>query len=204
MKKLYLASASPRRHEILDIMKLPHTVRTADADESIDKSLSPREAGEILAARKALALKNELIKSGEFDEDTVIIAADTLVYIDKTPLGKPKDEDDALRMLNTLSGKVHSVCTGVCVIHGSRSISSSDASLVRMRAFSEDEAKAYVKTGEPLDKAGAYGIQGIGAVLVDSIDGDFFTIMGLSPKVICRLFEKLSIPYFASIQNFSK
>nr|MBQ5811619.1 septum formation protein Maf [Clostridia bacterium] len=204
MKKLYLASASPRRHEILDIMNLPHTILTADADENIDTSLSPREAGEILAARKALAVKNALIDRGEFDGDTVIIAADTLVYIDRTPLGKPKDEGDALKMLMTLSGKVHSVCTGVCVVHGNRSISSSDASLVHMRAFDENEAKAYVATGEPLDKAGAYGIQGIGSVLVDRIDGDFFTIMGLSPKVVCRLFDKLSLPYFASVQNFSK
>ncbi|MBR5539282.1 MAG: septum formation protein Maf [Clostridia bacterium] len=204
MKKFYLASASPRRREILDIMGITHTVLTAPADESVDTVLTPKEAGEILAARKSLALKNRLVSEGKFDADTLILAADTLVYLDGEPLGKPQSENDALDMLTALSGREHIVCTGTCLIHGSRSVSASEVSIVRMRAFSREEALSYVATGEPLDKAGAYGIQGKGAVLVDSIDGDFFSIMGLSPKTVAKLLSALGLDYFKSLSEFSK
>lgn len=204
MKKLYLASASPRRHEILSIMDLPHTVLTAPADESIDLTLTPREVGEILAARKALALKNALAAEKKFDSDTLILAADTLVYLDGEPLGKPKDEEEALEMLLALSGRAHTVCTGTCLIRGDRSISASELSHVYMRAFTKEDALSYIATKEPLDKAGAYAVQGKGSVLIDRIDGDFFSIMGLSPKTVCRLLETMGIPYFASFKNFSK
>ncbi len=204
MKKLYLASGSPRRHEILEIMGIPHTVRTAPADESIDETLTPRESGEILAARKAYALKNQLKSEGALDSDTLILAADTLVYLDGEPLGKPHDEKEALEMLLALSGREHTVCTGCCLICDGRSISASELSTVRMRAFSIEEALAYIATGEPLDKAGAYGIQGKGAVLIDRIEGDFFSIMGLSPKTVYRLLSALGIDYFSSLNQFSK
>lgn len=204
MKKLYLASASPRRHEILGIMGLAHEVLTAPADESIDETLTPKEVGEILAAKKAVALKERLVSEGKFTPDTLILAADTLVYLDGEPLGKPKNEEEALEMLLSLSGRAHTVCTGTCLIHGSRSISASELSLVYMRNFSKEEALAYIATGEPLDKAGAYGIQGKGSVLIDLIEGDFFSIMGLSPKTVCRLLGTLGIDYFTSLQNFSK
>ncbi len=204
MKKLYLASASPRRHEILGIMGLAHEVLTAPADESIDETLTPKEVGEILAAKKAVALKERLVSEGKFTPDTLILAADTLVYLDGEPLGKPKNEEEALEMLLSLSGRAHTVCTGTCLIHGSRSISASELSLVYMRNFSKEEALAYIATGEPLDKAGAYGIQGKGSVLIDRIEGDFFSIMGLSPKTVCRLLGTLGIDYFTSLQNFSK
>lgn len=201
MIKLYLASASPRRHEILEKMNLPHTILTAEADETVETGTEPRAAGEILAARKALAVKNALIADGKFDDDTLILAADTLVYLDGKPLGKPRDEKDALSMLLSLSGRAHTVCTGTCLIHGSRSISASETSQVYMRAFSPETAAAYVATGEPLDKAGAYGIQGVGAVLIDKIEGDFFSIMGLSPKTVCRLMDTLGVPYFDFIRK---
>lgn len=201
MKKLFLASASPRRHEILEKMKLPHIVFVAEADETLPDGISPTDAGSILAARKAMAVKEELIKAGLYSPETLILAADTLVYIDNKPLGKPKNADDALNMLLALSGKKHSVCTGTCLIYKNRSISSAEVSDVYMRNFSEAEAKAYVATKEPLDKAGAYGIQGIGSVLVDHIDGDFFSIMGLSPTTVSTLMSKLGIPYFDLIQE---
>ena len=204
MKKFYLASASPRRREILDIMGIPHTVLTSPADESVDTVLTPKEAGEILAARKALALKNRLISEEKFDSDTLILAADTLVYLDGEPLGKPQSESDALDMLTALSGREHLVCTGTCLIHGGRSVSASEVSVVRMRAFSREESLSYIATGEPLDKAGAYGIQGKGAVLIDSIDGDFFSIMGLSPKTVAKLLSALGLEYFSSLSEFSK
>ena len=204
MKKLYLASASPRRREILSVMGIEHTVLTAPADESVDTVLTPKEAGEILAARKALALKNRLKDEGKFHSDTLILAADTLVYLDGEPLGKPHDESEAIDMLTALSGREHIVCTGTCLIHGDRSISASEVSYGHMRAFSKEEAKNYVATGEPLDKAGAYGIQGKGAVLIDRIEGDFFSIMGLSPKTVAKLLSALGIDYFTSLDKFSK
>lgn len=204
MKKLYLASASPRRREILSIMGIEHTVLTAPANESVDTVLTPREAGEILAARKALALKNLLKEQGKFDADTLILAADTLVYLDGEPLGKPHDENEALDMLVSLSGREHTVCTGTCLIHGDRSISASEVSFVHMRSFSREEALSYIATGEPLDKAGAYGIQGKGAVLIDRIEGDFFSIMGLSPKTVAKLLSALGLDYFTSLDKFSK
>lgn len=201
MKTLYLASASPRRSEILTRMQLPHTVYTAPADETLGEGITMENAGEILAARKALAAKQALIAAGKFDEDTLILAADTLVYLDGTPLGKPKDAADAQRMLTELSGKKHFVCTGTCLCRGSRSISTAEVSAVVMRPFSKQEAEAYVATGEPLDKAGAYGIQGIGSVLIDRIEGDFFSIMGLSPKTVCRLLGAVGVDYFEMIKS---
>ncbi len=201
MIKIYLASASPRRREILELMKLDFTVAIAKADEELPPSTPPESAGETLAARKAMALKEKLIADGVFDSDTVIIAADTLVYCGGERLGKPKDAHDALKMLMSLSGKDHTVCTGTCIIRGERSISSAEVSYVHMRAFSESEARAYIATGEPLDKAGAYGIQGIGSVLIDKIDGDFFSVMGLSSKTVCRLMKALGIPYFDLLRS---
>lgn len=189
----YLASGSPRRREVLSGMGLDFTVRTADADETLPCGLSPAEAGRLLALRKAQALKSVLAAEGKFNENTAILAADTLVYALGVPLGKPKDETDALRMLRTLSGVEHTVCTGACLLLGEKTFTRADETKVRMRDFTEAEARAYVSTGEPLDKAGAYGIQGIGAVLVDSIDGDFFTVMGLSPTAVHRLFAEAGI-----------
>ncbi len=196
MKTLYLASASPRRSEILSRMRLPHTVYTACADETLEDGLSMENAGEILAARKAFAAKQALLAAGSFDEDTLILAADTLVYLDGKPLGKPRDAEDAKRMLLLLSGRKHFVCTGTCLLSGKRSISAAETSAVIMRDFSEREAAAYVATGEPLDKAGAYGIQGVGSVLIERSEGDFFSIMGLSPKTVCRLLGAVGVDYF--------
>ena len=196
MIKIYLASASPRRKEILEMMKLDFTVSVADADENIGADVDMESAGEILAARKAHALREKLKGEGVFDDETVIIAADTLVYVGKEVLGKPRDGEDALRMLKMLSDTSHTVCTGTCVLLGERSISSSELSSVYFSKISDDEARAYVKTGEPLDKAGAYAIQGIGASFVRYIEGDFFSVMGLSPKTVRRLFSALGISYF--------
>lgn len=201
MTKIYLASASPRRREILELMKLDFTVMSAETDEELPESTPAESAGEILAARKACALKDKLFKKGLFDADTVIIAADTLVYCDGRRLGKPNGRADAKNMLLALSGKAHFVCTGTCIIKGERSMSTSEVSTVYMRAFDEAEADAYVATGEPLDKAGAYGIQGIGSVLIDRIDGDFFSVMGLSPKTVCKLMRAVGLPYFDTISK---
>ena len=196
MTKIYLASASPRRKEILHLLKLDFKVMTAEANEEFDSSLDMQSAGELLATRKALALKEKLVTEGNFDNETIIIAADTLVWCNGEQLGKPSGEEDALNMLLKLSGKTHQVCTGTCIIYGGRSISASEVSNVKMRTFTKEEAAAYVATKEPLDKAGAYAVQGIGSVLIDRIEGDFFSVMGLSPKTVCRLLKMFNIPYF--------
>lgn len=193
--KLYLASGSPRRREILDLMHLPYEICTADADEKLDAGVGMEAAGRLLAARKAEAAAARLAAEGR-GSDALILAADTLVYLDGAPLGKPHTEEEALSMLRALSGRRHYVCTGVCLRAGSEAHTAADVTAVTMRAYGEDEARAYVATGEPLDKAGAYGIQGVGAVLVEKLDGDFFTVMGLSPRVVRGLLADTGYAYF--------
>ena len=193
--KLYLASGSPRRREILDLMHLPYEICTADADETLDVGVGMEAAGRLLAARKAEAAAARLAAEGR-GSDALILAADTLVYLDGAPLGKPHTEEEALSMLRALSGRRHYVCTGVCLRAGGEAHTAADVTAVTMRAYGEDEARAYVATGEPLDKAGAYGIQGVGAVLVEKLDGDFFTVMGLSPRVVRGLLADTGYAYF--------
>ncbi len=199
--KLYLASNSPRRREILDRMRLSYTVFTADADEQLADDVPEEQACEFLAVRKAMAARGGLCAAGRFGDDTLLLAADTLVFADGRPLGKPKDADEALRMLLSLRGRGHTVRTGVCLLRGARSFSTTNSAVVRMRDFSEAEAAAYVRTGEPLDKAGAYGVQGVGSVLIERIEGDFFTVMGLPPSGVYRLLATAGISYFDRIQE---
>ena len=194
--KLYLASGSPRRREILDLMHLPYEICTADAAETLPAGTAMEAAGRLLASRKAEAAAARLAAAKPTDGDALILAADTLVYLDGAPLGKPHTADEALAMLRALSGRRHYVCTGVCLLAGGKPYTAADVTAVTMRAYGEDEARAYVATGEPLDKAGAYGIQGIGSVLVEKIDGDFFTVMGLSPRVVRGLLGDAGYAYF--------
>ena len=201
MTSFFLASGSPRRSEILDKLQIPHVVYPVEADERLDTSVPPEQAGEILATRKAIAAKNALLAEDRLSADTVILAADTLVYLDGKPLGKPHSAEDAAAMLRALRGRKHIVCTGICMLRGTRSVSTAEVTEVQMRAYSDAEIDAYVATGEPLDKAGAYGIQGIGAVLVERIEGDFFNVMGLPPKAVSRAMNALGIPYFAWIKE---
>lgn len=194
--KLYLASGSPRRREILDLMHLPYEICTADADETLPAGTAMEAAGRLLASRKAEAAAARLAAAKPTDGDALILAADTLVYLDGAPLGKPHTADEALAMLRALSGRRHYVCTGVCLLADGKPYTAADVTAVTMRAYGEDEARAYVATGEPLDKAGAYGIQSIGSVLVEKIDGDFFTVMGLSPRVVRGLLGDAGYAYF--------
>ena len=187
--KLYLASGSPRRREILDLMHLPYEICTADADETLPAGTAMEAAGRLLASRKAEAAAARLAAAKPTDGDTLILAADTLVYLDGAPLGKPHTADEALAMLRALSGRRHFVCTGVCLLADGKPYTAADVTAVTMRAYGEDEARAYVATGEPLDKAGAYGIQGRGALFVAHLDGDYFNVMGLP---LCRLGQLLN------------
>lgn len=167
-----LASASPRRREILGMLFPRFDVVPADIDEVMPLCASAAETVESLAAQKARHV-------AKTHDGSLVIGSDTLVYLDGQALGKPRDEAQARQMLASLSGRTHQVYTGVCLVYGCEQRifhSSADVSFAKM---SEREINWYVATGEPMDKAGAYGIQGYGSRFVKSINGDFFTVMGL-------------------------
>ena len=184
---IILASKSPRRRELMEKMGYEFTVCVRETDETLSADVHPKDGVEILSVRKAMAVV------GEFSPTDFIIASDTLVEIDGQPLGKPRDEADALSMLMRLSGNAHRVHSGVAVLHNGRVFSGSDTSTVLFRKFDEGEAREYVKTGEPMDKAGAYGIQGLGSALVDSVFGEMDTIIGLPCRLVRELMEKSDV-----------
>ncbi|MDY3845288.1 MAG: Maf family protein [Eubacteriales bacterium] len=182
---IILASKSPRRREIMEKMGYNFIVTVSDADETLPDGISPKKGVEILALRKAEAVLSLVNKND------IIVCGDTLVDLDGKALGKPKDEKDALDMLMSMSGKTHCVHTGVAVLCNGEILNSSDTTYVTFRKYSESEALAYVKTGEPMDKAGAYGIQGLGSALVERVDGDMDTVIGLPSKLVHRYIEEM-------------
>lgn len=180
MEKIVLASASPRRRELLEQIGIKFDIVVSnEPEDEIDKSLSPENYTSELALMKACNVAKKL--TGTKRKDSLIIAADTVVYSDGKILGKPKDSDDAFRILKSLSGKAHEVYTGICVMRltDGYATSKSIKTTVKFKKLTDKTIKAYIKTGEPSDKAGAYGIQGRGAVLVEEICGDYFNVVGL-------------------------
>lgn len=180
--KLILASSSPRRRELLGIFSLPFECIPARGEEKPEGYASCEALTEGLARQKAL----EVAASAE--GDAVIIGSDTLVECDGKKLGKPKSEEEAFSMLRALSGRTHRVCTGLCVVRGERIVSGVEITEVVFRELTDAEIHAYIRTGEPMDKAGAYGIQGRASLFVEGIRGDYFTVMGLP---LCRLGQML-------------
>ena len=177
--RLILASASPRRRELLEKLGIPELlIRPATGEERMPVSDDPAQIVRTLSRQKA---EEVALSAGPED---VIVAADTIVWLDGQALGKPKDEADAKAMLRRLSGRTHSVFTGVCVISGDQIISEAEESLVRFRSLTEKEIASYVVSGEPMDKAGAYGAQGLAGLFVERIEGSFSNVMGLP---LCRL-----------------
>ncbi len=171
---IILASRSPRRRELLGQMGLKgFQVVSPNVDESVEGDPHPAELVELLSARKAAAAARQV------GEDDLIIAADTVVVLDGAVLGKPEDERDAFSMLSALSGNRHDVYTGLTVIRGGQTVTGHEVTTVTFRELEPAEITAYIATGEPMDKAGAYGIQGLGALLVSGIQGDYFNVMGL-------------------------
>ena len=179
---IILASKSPRRQELLKLLGVEFTIHTADIDETMDPALPPEDEVARVGAEKAKAIA---AVSGAED---IIIAADTIVVIDGQILGKPKDEADAARMLRLLSGRRHEVMTGLTVLKGAQLQSCVVRTGIEFRALSEREIAAYVATGEPMDKAGADGIQGRASIFVRHLDGDYFCVMGLP---VCTLAQML-------------
>ena len=180
---MILASQSPRRRELLGQMGFSFTVRPARGEELPHPELTPAQLVEELARQKALEV------SAEAASDDVVVAADTVVAIDGKVLGKPHDKVHAAQMLSALSGREHTVYTGVAVKRGETLLVEHEATQVRFRPLTEREIDLYIQTGEPMDKAGSYGIQGYGALLVEGIRGDYFNVVGLP---ICRLGRMLA------------
>ena len=185
---IMLASASPRRKEILSELGVDFRVVVADTDESSDIS-DPVELTRELARRKGLAVYEKLLQSGEYDaESAIIISADTVVCRDGEILGKPRDRADAVAMLTSLSGRSHTVVSGVAVTV--RGVTRTDASVttVRVQEIPREEIERYVDSGEPMDKAGAYGIQGRFSAFVEGIDGCYFGVVGLPVNTLSNLY----------------
>lgn len=174
--KLVLASKSPRRSEILKNAGIDFVVRVADADETIPERTSPEDAVVFLAARKAMAVERA--------EDETVLGADTVVVLDGEILGKPKDKNDAFNMIKRLSGRVHSVFTGVCAIGNGISMTFAEETRVEFYKLTDEEIYTYINTDEPYDKAGAYGIQGLASKFIRAIDGDYFNVVGLPVSAI--------------------
>jgi len=172
---IILASSSPRRAKLLKDAGINFIVESSDIKEEFNPLDKPEDIVVNLAQQKAQAVSKN-------HHDDIIIAADTIVVYQNEILGKPVDEEDAYRMLKMLSSEVHQVYTGVCLQKGDKIKSFCSKTAVKMKKLSDLEIRGYIQTHEPMDKAGAYGIQGLGGALVESYQGDFFTIVGLPLK----------------------
>jgi septum formation protein len=191
---LVLASASPRRALILDSLSIPYEVRVPSCQESLLPGEAPAVAARRLAMEKAASIR---LMPGE-----VTVAADTIVAIGSDALGKPADHREAVEMLLRLSGRDHFVFTGLAVRSTARMVSGVERTRVHFRQLARSECEEYVATGEPLDKAGAYGIQGRGAVLVERIDGDFYNVVGLPVQLLISLLSRHGVHYdFAGLKS---
>jgi septum formation protein len=186
--RVVLASSSPRRRELLDLIGISHEVRPANIDETMRAREAPRRHAERLAREKASAIATR-------DPDVVTIGADTVVVINRKVLGKPSDAEQAAWMLGMLSGREHTVITAVAVSRGKKLLSAIEEVRVKFRRLRDDEIKAYIATGEPMDKAGAYGIQGYGATIVERIEGDYFAVMGLPLVRLIALMRDVGVSY---------
>lgn len=186
--RVVLASASPRRRDLLKLIGIAHEVRPANIDETMRPREAPRRYAERLAREKASAIATR-------DPDLITIGADTVVVINRKVLGKPADAADAARMLRMLSGREHTVITAVAVSRGRKLRSAIEEVRVKFRRLRDDEIEAYIAMGEPMDKAGAYGIQGYGATIVERIEGDYFAVMGLPLVRLVGLMRDVGVRY---------
>ena len=190
--RVILASQSPRRRELLTLVGIAHEVKPADIDERYLPGEAPRAHAERLAREKAARIATP---------DAVTIGSDTIVVVDGDILGKPVDEVDAARMLRRLSGRSHTVVTAVAVDWQGRIESGVEEVGVTFNALGDDEIAAYIRTREPMDKAGAYGIQGYGATIVERVDGDYFAVMGLPLQLLVKVLRRLGLRYaFAPVE----
>ena len=188
MSNIVLASGSPRRRELLERIGLTDfLVRVPEVEESFPEGLTPPEVVAYISREKAEAA------AGLCGPGDIVITADTMVFLDDKRLGKPRDEHHALEMLTALQGRRHTVCTGVTVLRGAERLTETESTAVFFRPASEDQLRRYIATGEPMDKAGAYGVQGRGALLVERLEGDFFNVMGLPVLRLARMLEAFGV-----------
>ena len=182
---IVLASASPRRRELMEQFCGKNLVIVpAEGEEVVPDNVGPGETVEALARGKAREVAARLCAEGPGNREDIVIGADTIVWHEGRIFGKPHSQEEAAAMLRSLSGCTHEVYTGVSLIYGDRELTEHEKTAVTFRVMTEKEILDYIATGEPMDKAGAYGAQGLGALFVSSIEGDFFNVMGLP---LCRL-----------------
>ena len=188
MRKIILASASPRRKEILKITCLDFSVSAGDYEEDLNLPLKPRELARFLSRKKAEAVTHR-------HRDALIIAADTFIVFQGRLLGKPRSSREAKKMIQMLNGKVHSVITGFTIMDSlsRKTLSRTVETKVYFKKLTDKEITEYVRSGEPMDKAGAYAVQGLGAVFIKKIDGDFFNVMGLPLHALAESLKKFGV-----------
>ena len=184
--QLILASASPRRKELMGLFHIPFVIRAADIDETMDPGKAPYDEVARVSCCKALAVARE--------PEDVVIAADTIVVCDGKVLGKPHSREEAIAMLRLLSGRAHQVMTGCTVLRGSRRETFTEVTDLTFRPLSEGEIDRYIATGEPMDKAGAYGIQGYAALFVEKLAGDYYNVMGLPVCALGLMLRRAGVP----------
>jgi len=189
--KLVLASQSPRRKELLGRLGLEFTTKASQVDEEAFSAATPEELVKTLSREKA-----RWVAQRE-SEDAIVIGADTVVVLDGDVLGKPGSQAQAREMLRRLSGRVHQVYTGVSVCQGDFTVTQAEATQVRFRPLTEEEIHCYVRSGEPMDKAGAYGAQGKAALFVSRIEGDYFNVMGLPLYLLGNMLEDFGVHPFS-------
>ncbi|WP_144698798.1 Maf family protein [Fictibacillus phosphorivorans] len=192
MKRLILASASPRRYELLSLTLLPFETYPSTLEEKMDLSLTPSRLVESLAEQKAADIFTQ-------KPDCVVLGADTIVSYQNNRLGKPKDRIEAAEMLRMLSGQTHDVYTGVCLIDQTKKLIFSVKTSVTFYTLDENTIDWYLNTGEPFDKAGSYGIQGSGSLLVEKIDGDYFNVVGLPISKVVRSLKDFGFSFTESV-----
>ena len=192
MPRFILASQSPRRRELFRQIGVENfDILVPDADESYDPTQTPQEIVCSICRKKAVAAR-----ALANDSDAIIVTADTMVFLDGMRLGKPTDEADAARMLRALSGRTHTVCTGVSIVRGDHIETEAETTAVTFRPLTDAEIAAYIASGDPMDKAGSYGIQGKPALFVSGIEGDYFNVMGLPLHRLGQMLKKFNIDLF--------
>lgn len=194
-KKLILASSSPRRQELIRSLQLPYEIRVSDVNEDTEPGLTPQEIVEQLSSRKAGAVFEAYKVEQPEGTEGIIIGSDTIVVLDDAVLGKPKDKQDAFRMLKGLQGRRHQVFSGVACIDlaTGKALVSHQVTFVYMKPLTDEQIERYIGTGEPMDKAGSYAIQGLGATIVERIEGDYFNVVGLPLSLLSSLLGDLGV-----------
>ena len=196
MQRFILASQSPRRRELLAQIGVKNfEILVPEADESFDPARTPQEIVCSICRRKA-----EAARTLAGDDKAIILAADTMVFLDGLRLGKPRDKEDAFQMLRALSGRTHEVCTGVTICRGEEILTRAETTVVTFRPMTDHEIRAYIASGDPMDKAGSYGIQGKAALFASGIEGDYFNVMGLPLHLVGQMLREFNVDLFSEVE----